>query len=99
MKPDQRVFEIRFYGLYEPPTVVALTDGELKHPKERLKVVPASELERIKGLLDECKTAMEFAAAPDMWISNGEFNERFEYKYNDWYQDKLNAVLEKIRGK
>lgn len=59
MKPDARVFEIRFDGLYEPPTVVALTDGELKNPQEILKVVPASELARIKGLLDLATRQLE----------------------------------------
>lgn len=53
MKPDKRVFEIRFDGLYGQPVVVALTNGELKERNEVLIVVPDSELQRVQKLLDE----------------------------------------------
>lgn len=41
--------------------------------------------------------ALEFGTAEDMWISDGEYDERFEYKYKDWYQDVQLEALTKLQ--
>ena len=33
--------------------------------------------------------AIDFSMADDMWVSNGEYDEWFKYKYTTWYQDVL----------
>lgn len=89
MDADKRIFELRFNGLYGQPEVVALTDGELKNPKEILPVVPQTELQRVQGLLEEAIRHLSFA----VFDRNGVTPEQF-------IQSKKEAVsfLEKVRG-
>lgn len=59
-----------------------------------------SELEDKIKQLEEDKAklveAIRFACAPDMWISNGECDEMFEYKYIEWYQDVLEEIVNEV---
>ena len=48
--------------------------------------------------LREAVEAMEFAAAEDMWESDGEYIESFSYQYKEWYQDKLDQALSKLKA-
>jgi len=51
------------------------------------------EINYLKAHIERLREALEFACAEDMWISNGEYNELFDYRYCDWYQDIGREVL------
>lgn len=59
----------------------------------------AKEIEKLKAENEKLKEALRFACAEDMWVSNGEYDEWFKYKYGEWYQDHLRAVLKEVGEK
>ncbi len=60
---------------------------------EKLK----QENQKLKEALEVASEALEFAASEDMWESDGEYIESFSYQYKEWYQDKLDQALSKLR--
>lgn len=60
---------------------------------DRLFAALEQERDQLKAQNNLFRKAMKFAATNDMWESNGEFEEMFEYKYDCWYQDLLNKML------
>ena len=56
------------------------------------------ELKKYRDAYLKLREAVEFSIAPDMWVSDGENNERFQYKYTEWYQDTLNSAIKEADG-
>lgn len=58
--------------------------------------VETKELDKLRAALrvaiaqlEIYERAIDFSMADDMWVSNGEYDEWFKYKYTTWYQDVL----------
>ncbi|EPJ7926944.1 hypothetical protein L7815_012135 [Serratia marcescens] len=71
------------------------TDKPLAMSYEALKAERDAQQKRADELAVEnaaMRHAITFATAPDMWIDKG-YN-HFEYRYQEWYVDVLNASAE-----
>ena len=86
-----------FFELSEGDKYVGLPKVQLDALRVRVDELE-KENQKLKEALKVAVEAMEFAAAEDMWESDGEYIESFSYQYEEWYQDKLDEALSKIKA-
>ncbi|MDS0779569.1 hypothetical protein OSC13_16815 [Serratia marcescens] len=87
--PDYKMHAVRFEAFAREAE-----HGEYVRFDAHQQVVSALKAERDALAVENAamRHAITFATAPDMWIDKG-YN-HFEYRYQEWYVDVLNASAE-----